>query len=335
MMTAGANTLLNGHCRPFKFQRDMKEVSDLIELCFADTLDPDGKRYLNQMRRAAQQKKSRLLANVILGKIHIPTDGYIWEVGQHIVGNLSLIPFLQNGKRLYMIANVAVHPDFRRRGIARALTQAAVDKAKKVGSKVIWLQVRDDNPNAIELYHSIGFQIQVRRTTWKLNPRSLSSDDSIPLKKDRHSNANIASHLGRHWRQQRIWLETNYPNKIRWHLPIKTKALRPGITGAIHRMFEEVTIRKFCVQQGKEFLGLLAWQSSHSHADYLWLVAPEKNIPQVFSTALAKLLTNPRIVRPMILEFPADIGGEVFQEFGFKKQYTLLWMSKILQRTPR
>ncbi len=43
-----------GHLRPLDVQRDLLAVADLIELCFASTMDADGEQYLRQMRRAAR-----------------------------------------------------------------------------------------------------------------------------------------------------------------------------------------------------------------------------------------------------------------------------------------
>ena len=40
--------------RPFDVRRDMGPVADLVELCFADTLDPEGKRFIQRMRSAAR-----------------------------------------------------------------------------------------------------------------------------------------------------------------------------------------------------------------------------------------------------------------------------------------
>ena len=51
------------------------------------------------------------------------------------------------------IANVAVHPDHRRRGIARLLVQAA--QAESVSR--LMLEVRASNTAAIALYRSLGF----------------------------------------------------------------------------------------------------------------------------------------------------------------------------------
>ena len=51
------------------------------------------------------------------------------------------------------IANVAVHPDHRRRGIARLLVQAA--QAEDISR--LMLEVRASNTAAIALYRSLGF----------------------------------------------------------------------------------------------------------------------------------------------------------------------------------
>ena len=56
------------------------------------------------------------------------------------------------------LLNLAVHPDQRRRGIARSLLTAALDKARSQGAAVVWLEVRPSNAAALSLYHSFGFK---------------------------------------------------------------------------------------------------------------------------------------------------------------------------------
>lgn len=53
------------------------------------------------------------------------------------------------------IANVAVFPAYRRRGIGRALVEAA--KAQAAGMSRLTLEVRASNEAAIALYRSLGF----------------------------------------------------------------------------------------------------------------------------------------------------------------------------------
>lgn len=53
------------------------------------------------------------------------------------------------------IANVAVHPTHRRRGIARKLVSAAIEQGRSLSR--LTLEVRESNTTAIALYQSLGF----------------------------------------------------------------------------------------------------------------------------------------------------------------------------------
>jgi [ribosomal protein S18]-alanine N-acetyltransferase len=62
------------------------------------------------------------------------------------------------------VLNVAVHPGYRRRGIARGLMEEILLEARKEKAKTVSLEVRKGNLAAVSLYHHLGFhQIGVRR----------------------------------------------------------------------------------------------------------------------------------------------------------------------------
>ena len=68
------------------------------------------------------------------------------------------------------IANVAVHPDFRRKGIAEKLLRFLIDEAKESNMFVITLEVRNSNIPAIKLYEKCDFSnVGVRKNYYK-NP---------------------------------------------------------------------------------------------------------------------------------------------------------------------
>ena len=160
--------------RPFDARHDLGPVADLVELCFRDTLDPDGRRYLQRMRSIASQPRLLRWASSTTDWSNIPFFGYVWEQDGFIVGNASLIPYKVQGKRHYLIANVAVHPDYRRRGIARQLTLQAIEHTRQRQSPSVWLHVRQENEAAYQLYRELGFMNGhavlpgLAQLTWKI-----------------------------------------------------------------------------------------------------------------------------------------------------------------------
>ena len=68
------------------------------------------------------------------------------------------------------ITNVAVSPDFRRQGIARALITALLDRAKISGLSFVTLEVRASNAPAIALYAGAGFAPVGERKNFYSNP---------------------------------------------------------------------------------------------------------------------------------------------------------------------
>jgi len=112
--------------RPMSMFRDLPAVADLIELCFADSMDRDGQRYINDMRRASRDNSFLKWASGMTETASLPLTGFVWEEDERIIDNASVIPFRDKGRKIYLIANIAVHPDYRRRGIGRILTQRAM-----------------------------------------------------------------------------------------------------------------------------------------------------------------------------------------------------------------
>lgn len=56
------------------------------------------------------------------------------------------------------ITNIATHPDFRRRGLGRAVVNALAEYAQKNGITGIFLEVRESNSAARSLYAECGFE---------------------------------------------------------------------------------------------------------------------------------------------------------------------------------
>ena len=68
------------------------------------------------------------------------------------------------------LRNLAVLPEYRRRGVARALLEAACHRLQQAGTKRLFLEVRVSNEPALSLYHSLGFALHSRRKNYYRDP---------------------------------------------------------------------------------------------------------------------------------------------------------------------
>ena len=76
--------------------------------------------------------------------------------------------------------NIAVHPDYRRQGIAEALVGALEKALRQQSSRALTLEVRDSNVPAITLYDKLGFtQVGLRKNYYR-NPK----EDARILRKE-------------------------------------------------------------------------------------------------------------------------------------------------------
>lgn len=64
------------------------------------------------------------------------------------------------------IATIAVHPDFRRRGIGKALLRAGMDAAYAEGARIYQLEVRAGNLAAQKMYADFGYEVVGRRSKY-------------------------------------------------------------------------------------------------------------------------------------------------------------------------
>jgi ribosomal protein S18 acetylase RimI-like enzyme len=306
--------LFPSHLRAVDMSRDLKAVADLVELCFAKTLDADGRRYIRQMRAAARNPRAMAVADRATTALH----GFVWEEDGKIVGNLSLLPVLAEGRRSYFLANVAVHPDYRRRGIARSLTEAALEFTRQKGISSVWLQVNEENPGAIQLYKDFGFKERTRRTTWHSSPHA----PAVRLP----ASIAVGPRRSEDWHTQRQWLEHAYPKLLRWHLTIHTGLLKPGFLGAINRIFSERNIRQWSATQRGDLIGTVSWQSSYSQADWLWLAASPQHQELAILSLLPHVQKSLNRQRMLALNYPADVAVSALESVGFRPHQTLLWM---------
>jgi ribosomal protein S18 acetylase RimI-like enzyme len=112
----------------------------------------------------------------VLGLISDKSVGFfVAEVGDEIVGLICIMikespdaPIFVR-RRFAVIDNVSVKKAFQRKGIGRALMEAAHDWALKKKTESIELNVWEFNRNAIAFYRALGFETENRKMSKIVN----------------------------------------------------------------------------------------------------------------------------------------------------------------------
>lgn len=115
-------------------ERDIESMAQLDQLCFA----------------APWSEKSfqeEIVQNQMAFYI-------VAEINQQIVGYAGLWRILDEGH----ITNIAVHPDFRKKGIGESLVMLLMAHTVQEGILSHTLEVRQSNSAAICLYRKLGFK---------------------------------------------------------------------------------------------------------------------------------------------------------------------------------
>jgi len=172
---------LADHIRPFNPARDLGALARLIEAAFGEELAVTGSSIVRDMRQMA-------LLGPMLWAAHAVTPfftGYVWIEGGQFVGNASLSQESERSST-WVLSNVAVRPEFRGRGIAGQLLEAAIAHVRRDRGRRVLLQVRADNQAALALYRHHGFitfdtlhELNLAEYNWPLAPGL----DTVPLRR--------------------------------------------------------------------------------------------------------------------------------------------------------
>lgn len=136
---------------------DLSEVVRLEEECYPDPWSPTAFAALPSDSRVHFSVATRAAAPRIVGYV------VAWFV-------------LDEGE----IANLAIAPDMRRRGIAGRLLDAVLADASARGVRAMFLEVRDSNVAAKRLYAARNFREVGRRSAYYRRP----VEDALVLRRD-------------------------------------------------------------------------------------------------------------------------------------------------------
>ena len=132
----------------------VSQVAELEKLCFSDPWS----------EKSVASELDNKLAWWLVATDGDRVAGYVGS--QTVMGETDMM-------------NIAVHPDYRRRGLAEALVNALVEDLKKQESHCLTLEVRASNEAAQKLYEKLGFaQVGLRKNYYR-NPK----EDALILRK--------------------------------------------------------------------------------------------------------------------------------------------------------
>jgi ribosomal protein S18 acetylase RimI-like enzyme len=294
----------------------MADIADLIESVFASHMDSMGRRVLREMRTYGRIGP----AGALLGKLLLPSaalpSGYVWEDAGRLVGNASLLP-VDGFPHRWVLANVAVHPDFRGRGIGRRLTEACVAHVKQHDGECLLLQVDSDNQQAQVLYASLGFRPLATRAAWVGDlalpkTRSLDLGEARPRQRDE-------------WKQQLALADRLHPEGLIWPYPLTTDLFRSSWwEGFLQRKQSSHWV---WIEGGRLLGSLTARPGGDPNAWRIILIVDPESRGMLEEPLLVKALNmlGGRKFR-LQLDYPAGIAGDVFRRHGLRVRRTLTWM---------
>ena len=167
----------SAHIRPVNLPHDLTELADLIEIAFGDELVMSDSHMVQDMRQAA------LLGGLVWMASGARLSGFVWEQDKRIVGNITLSQDPHAWSH-WFISNVAVLPEYRRRGIGSRLVRHAEKQLHRLNCPKINLQILQGNEAVVEFYRKLGYQTEQRTSMGKQiakNMMTVHSDNVLFL----------------------------------------------------------------------------------------------------------------------------------------------------------
>ena len=306
--------------RPFDAGRDLSVLADLIEAGFSENLDRSGRRMVQGLRNLGRLGRlGGVLSRWILPPAANP-QGFVWEENGRVLGNASLLPVTGYRQR-WVMANVAVFPEQRRRGIGRSLVIASIEHAKKQGAREIVLQVDRENDSAHLLYQSLGFSSSPPRTTWE--GRAFQGD----LREI--SGSPVRRRTASEWRPQWELARRLHPEGLIWPYPPNISYFRPG---SWQQRLQLNLDRHWVWVEGTRLLGSASyrWGFEPGHVRMILLVEPESRGKIEESLLRVAMHSLQPYGDSIVVDYPTDAAEQSFIKVGLREKRRLVWMSRTL-----
>jgi ribosomal protein S18 acetylase RimI-like enzyme len=323
---------LDAHIRPVNLRTDLAQLADLMELVFADTMDSNGRAALEEMRMLSRMP----LGLGLIGRISETGLGmglgYVWVEEERVIGNVSVAPahWPRDLGEAWIVANVGVHHDYQRRGIAQQLMEASLDLVRRRGGRYAILQVDASNETAVRLYERMGFHIQRSWTTWR-RPATIRVPAPVsptPL--------NVRRRRPSEWRAEYELAARVRPHErggVGWLRPLHPSLFRPSVLGALRDFLLLRAIERLVIVRGDRYTPddpprvLASLWIENVLAAYtipLWLMV-DPDYAGLYDDALLQQAVRRYSGSPISIEHPADehTTNDVLMHYGFRQQRTV------------
>lgn len=132
---------------------------DLTIRPLKDAADATAFRVLNEewiaQHFTIEEQDRRQLDDPVAAYIDPGGEILIAELAGQLVGCVALMP---DGTGAYELSKMAISPKLRGHGAGRTLLTAAIDHARALGARSLFLGSSRKLANAVRLYESLGFQ---------------------------------------------------------------------------------------------------------------------------------------------------------------------------------
>ena len=320
--------ILETGLRPFDISRDLRPVAELIAVAFAAELDDRGNAALREMRLMSHFGGFLGLMNRNTGEFNDMLNGFVWVDAGRVVGNVTVQRADRAGSR-WQIANVAVAPSHRGRGISRRLMQAALEHAAECNGQWAVLQVYARNEVARRLYDSLGFELVGGMTDLRAarTPRIGQVGSLPPLVKFSAGN----------WQPLYELVNHQLGGQMQWWRALRHEEFQPSLdqqaTEWFHRVLGQEQILRRAVQVSPRFEAAVVVNARRwvgEHTMQLW-ARPEHygNYDlALIRWALGALQDFPAWPVNISLSTDHTSAQELLQSYGFRTQRSLLTMRK-------
>ncbi|NIM95207.1 MAG: GNAT family N-acetyltransferase [Anaerolineales bacterium] len=317
-MTAATMSSSRQSCaglRPMNPRTDLGEVADLIEATFDISADPEGGRMIRDMRAFSRAGFFGWIMSYLLLTPSSYPRGFVWEESGKVVGNASLLR-VEGFPRRWVLANVAVHPEYRRRGIGRELINASLDHVNRQGGEELLLQVESDNQTAQVIYASLGMRPLGTYTSWvRTRGTSLSPFNDT---------GSIRFRQQGEWKAQWELAKRLQPKGLIWPYPLSQSLFHQPFW--VRLAGQENRNHLVLVEEG-EMMGSLTlrYNQSRTTCRLVMLVAPEVQ-GEVESSLLNAALVTTGSNTKVLMDYPAGTAVETIKDLGFIARRSLTWM---------